>query len=192
MTNQKLLQEFQELGVLLTGHFKLTSGLHSEQYMQCAKLFEFPRKAADVVEALISKLPSGIDTIIAPAIGGVTVGYELARLLGCRFIFAERQDGNMAFRRGFTLQPNEKVLAVEDVVTTGGSVQEVVDLARECGATVLGVAAIVDRSQGKADFGVPFYPLVSVEITVYEPAECPLCREGIALQTPGSRKTNLR
>lgn len=192
MTNQELLAEFQRLGVLQTGHFKLTSGLHSEQYMQCAKLFEYPREAEKVVEALVSKLPNGIDTVIAPAIGGVTVGYELARLLGCRFIFAERQDGKMTFRRGFALRPSERALAVEDVVTTGGSVQEVVDLARESGAEVLGVATIVDRSQGKADFGVPFYPLVSAEIKIYEPDECPLCNQGIALQAPGSRKTSLR
>ena len=155
-----------------------------------AKLFEYPRKAAEVVKTLIPKLPEGIDTVIAPAIGGVTVGYELARLLGCRFIFAERQDGNMTFRRGFKLRPGEKVLAVEDVVTTGGSVREVVDLAKECGADVLGIATIVDRSQGTAVFGVPFYSLVSVEITAYKPEKCPLCREGVALQTPGSRKTS--
>lgn len=188
MKNHKLLQEFHELGVLQTGHFKLTSGLHSEQYMQCAKLFEYPQTASEIVKTLIPKLPGEIDTVIAPAIGGVTVGYELARLLGCRFIFAERQDGNMTFRRGFMLQPGEKVLAVEDVVTTGGSVQEVVDLARDCGAEVLGVAAIVDRSQGKANFGVAFSALVHMEITVYDPKSCPLCAKGLPLQSPGSRK----
>lgn len=188
MTNQELLAQFQSLGVLQTGHFKLTSGLHSEQYMQCAKLFEYPGKAGEVVGALLPQLPETIETVVAPAIGGITVGYELARLLGCRFVFAERQDGNMTFRRGFTLRPGEKVLAVEDVVTTGGSVQEVVDLAKESGAEVLGVATIVDRSQGKATFGVPFYPLVSMGITVYHPDACPLCREGVALQAPGSRK----
>ncbi len=187
MTNQELFTYFQELGVLQEGHFKLTSGLHSKQYMQCARLFEYPDKAAEVVEALIPKLPSGIETIIAPAIGGITVGYELARLLGSRFIFAERQDAKMTFRRGFSLEPGEKVLAVEDVVTTGGSVQEVMDLAKEYGAEVVGVATIVDRSQGKVDFSVPFYPLVSMEITVYEPEACPLCAQGFAIQNPGSR-----
>lgn len=188
MTNQELLTAFEELGVLQTGHFRLTSGLHSEQYMQCAKLFEYPRKAQAIVATLLSRLPEGIETVIAPAIGGVTVGYELARQLGCRFIFAERQEGEMVFRRGFSLKPGEKVLAVEDVVTTGGSVQEVVNLAKECGAEILGVATIVDRSQGKADFGVPFYSLVSMQITVYQPEECPLCSQGTPLSMPGSRK----
>ena len=188
MTNQRLLAEFKKLGVLQTGHFELTSGLHSEQYMQCAKLFEYPGEAAKVVEALLPQLPDDIDTVIAPAIGGITVGYELARLLGCRFIFAERQDGTMTFRRGFALKTGEKVLAVEDVVTTGGSVREVVHLARESGAEVLGVAAVVDRSQGQADFEAPFYSLVSMDITVYQPEDCPLCKQGVALQSPGSRK----
>jgi orotate phosphoribosyltransferase len=188
VTRNELLAEFERLSILQTGHFKLTSGLHSEQYMQCAKLFEYPSKAAELVQALLPQLPEAIDTIIAPAIGGITVGYELARLLGCRFIFAERQDGDMTFRRGFSLRPDEKILAVEDVVTTGGSVREVVDLARACGADVLGVATMVDRSQGSADFGVPFYPLVSVGITVYQPEDCPLCKQGIPLQSPGSRK----
>ncbi|NMB19748.1 MAG: orotate phosphoribosyltransferase [Firmicutes bacterium] len=192
MTNQELLAVFARLGVLQTGHFELTSGLHSEQYMQCARLFEYPREASDVVEALQAQLPEGIETVIAPAIGGITVGYELARLLGCRFIFAERQENKMAFRRGFTLTVGERVLAVEDVVTTGGSVREVVELARVSGAEVLGVATIVDRSQGQADFGVPFYPLMSTEIRVFDPEQCPLCEAGVALQSPGSRKTDLR
>lgn len=190
MTKKEILQIFEELGVLQTGHFQLTSGLHSEQYMQCARLFEYPQMAGKIVETLISLLPKEIETVIAPAIGGITVGYELARILGCRFIFAERQGGQMVFRRGFTLKSGEKVLAVEDVVTTGGSVKEVVDLAKEYGAEILGVAAIVDRSQGKANFGVPFYPLESLQITVYQPEDCPLCMAGVPLQSPGSRKTN--
>lgn len=189
---EQLLATFQNLGVLQTGHFRLTSGLHSEQYMQCAKLFEHPARAAEIVANLIPKLPQDIETIIAPAIGGITVGYELARLLGCRFLFAERQDGVMTFRRGFRLQPGERVLAVEDVVTTGGSVREVVELARDCGAEIAGVAALVDRSQGRADFDVPFYSLLSMEIKVYAPESCPLCAQETPLQSPGSRKTNLR
>lgn len=187
MTNQELLARFQELGVLQTGHFKLTSGLHSDKYMQCARLFEHPRSAAQIVGELVAKLPGGIDTVIAPAIGGITVGYELAQQLGCRFIFAERQNGKMAFRRGFTLRSGEKVLAVEDVVTTGGSVQEVVDLAQQSNAEVVGVATIVDRSQGRANFSVPYYPLVGMEVIVFEPEDCPLCKEGLPIQSPGSR-----
>lgn len=187
MTNQELLAKFEELGVLLTGHFKLTSGLHSKQYMQCAKLFEYPKQAQEILEHLISKLPQGIDTVVAPAIGGITVGYEVAGQLGCRFIFAERQDGKMTFRRGFQLKSGEKILAIEDVITTGGSVKEVIDLARESGAEVLGVATVVDRSQGKAEFDVPLTSLVTMEIEVFAPEKCPLCAEGREIQSPGSR-----
>lgn len=188
MTKQEVLEIFAELGVLQTGHFQLTSGLHSEQYMQCAKLFEYPQRAGEIVESLLPQLPTGIETVVAPAIGGITVGYELAKLLGCRFIFAERQGGQMTFRRGFSLKPGERVLAVEDVVTTGGSIKEVMELARECGADILGVATIVDRSQGQVDFGVPFRSLLSVGIKAHEPTTCPLCAQGIPLHAPGSRK----
>lgn len=189
MTNQELIAKFEELGALQQGHFKLTSGLHSEQYMQCAKLFEYPLKATEIVANLATKLPQGIETIIAPAIGGITVGYELAKQLDVRFIFAERQDGKMTLRRGFSLKPGEKVLAAEDVVTTGGSVQEVVNLAEEYGAKILGVASLVDRSEGKADFKVPFYSLVNMEIKVFNPKECPLCSRNVPLNSPGSRNS---
>lgn len=187
MTERELVETFQKLGVLQTGHFQLTSGLHSERYMQCAKLFEVPHKAADILKILIPNLPKKIETVVAPAIGGITVGYELARLLGCRFIFAERENGKMTWRRGFGLKPGERILAVEDVVTTGGSVLEVVDLARENDAEVLGVAAVVDRSQGKAKFDVPFISLLAMEIVVYQPENCPLCAAGVPLSVPGSR-----
>lgn len=187
MSERKLLHTFKEKGVLQTGHFQLTSGLHSGQYIQCAKLFEFPQQAAQVLKELLPQLPQGTETIVAPAIGGITVGYELARLLGCRFIFAERQDGRMAFRRGFSLTPGEKVLAVEDVITTGGSVQEVIDLARESQAQVLGVAAVVDRSAGRTEFDVSLVSLLQLEIEVHQSAECPFCAEGIPLTQPGSR-----
>lgn len=189
MTNQEMLAKLEELDVLQQGHFKLTSGLHSEQYMQCAKLFEYPLAAAEIVANLVIKLPEGIETIISPAIGGITVGYELARQLGVRFIFAERQEGKMTLRRGFSLKAGEKVLAVEDVVTTGGSVQEVVNLAREYGAELLGVAALVDRSQGQADFGLPFYPLAKMQIKIYDPKDCPLCAKELPLNSPGSRNS---
>lgn len=188
MTNQEILAVFQELEVLQKGHFQLTSGLHSAEYMQCAKLFEYPKEASQVLQELLPRLPQDIETIIAPAIGGITVGYEMARLLGCRFVFAERQGGKMTLRRGFTLSPGEKVLAVEDVITTGGSVREVIDLAKEAGAQVLGVASVVDRSQGKADFGVPFVSLITMEIKVYEPDHCPLCAKQVPLNHPGSRQ----
>lgn len=187
MNENKLLDIFKDLGVLQTGHFQLTSGLHSGQYIQCAKLFEYPERASEVLSLLLPQLPQGTETIVAPAVGGITVGYELARLLGRRFVFAERQQGKMAFRRGFALAPGEKVLAVEDVITTGGSVQEVIDLARQAGAQVLGVAAVVDRSAGQAQFDVSLTSLLQVEIEVYQPEQCPLCAEGIPLSQPGSR-----
>src|SRR5690606_5337237 len=120
-TEQELLEKFKELGVLKTGHFRLTSGLHSAQYMQCAAVFEYPKAAEEIVKLLIPKLPQDIDTVMAPAIGGINLGYEVARILGCRFVFAEREQGKMVLRRGFALTPGERVLVVEDVVTTGGS-----------------------------------------------------------------------
>lgn len=189
MTNQELLDLFQEMGVLQTGHFKLTSGRHSAQYMQCAALFEHPLLAAQVIQELLPRLPESIDTVIAPAIGGINAGYELARALGCRFIFAERQDGVMTLRRGFNLSPTEDVLVVEDVVTTGGSVREVLEIVHDAGCKIQGVAAIVDRSGGNVDFGVPFASLMSVDIETYDPTECPLCLNKVPITKPGSRSS---
>lgn len=190
MTEQELLAKFKELGVLKTGHFQLTSGLHSAQYMQCAAVFEYPKIAAEIVELLIPKLPQDIDTVMAPAIGGINLGYEVARNLGCRFIFAEREQGRMTMRRGFTLTPGERVLVVEDVVTTGGSVKEVLEIARSCGCSVQGVGCIVDRSQDELDFQAPFVSLVRVAIETYQPDQCPLCLAGQPLTKPGSRDIN--
>lgn len=187
MNESKLLHTLIEMGVLQIGHFQLTSGLHSERYIQCAKLFEYPRRAAEVLKEFLPQLPQGTETIATPAIGGITVGYELARLLGSRFVFAERKDGKMAFRRGFSLTPGERVLVVEDVITTGGSAQEVIDLAREWGAQVLGVAAVVDRSGGRSQVDIPVTSLLRLEIEVYQPADCPLCAKMIPLAQPGSR-----
>lgn len=187
MTEQELLEKFKELGVLKTGHFQLTSGLHSAQYMQCAAVFEYPKTAAEIVKLLIPKLPQDIDTVMAPAIGGINFGYEMARMLECRFVFAEREQGKMALRRGFTLAPGEKVLVVEDVVTTGGSVAEVLEIAKSHGCIIRGVACIVDRSRGRVDFQAPFVPLVRIEIEAYKPDQCPLCRAGQPLAKPGSR-----
>lgn len=188
MTREELLSLFEELGALQTGHFQLTSGLHSGQYVQCAAVFEYPKIAGKIVEQLVGQLPTDIDTIIAPAIGGINLGYEAARSLGCRFIFTEREDGVMTLRRGFVLKPGEKVLVVEDVVTTGGSVKEVLEIARQHNCNIQGVASLVDRSQGKADFGVPFTPLISLTIETYRPEECPLCAAAQPITKPGSRK----
>lgn len=187
MSEAKILKVFKELGVLQNGHFQLTSGLHSQEYVQCAKLFEYPRQAGEVLESFLPWLPQGTETIIAPAIGGITVGYELARLWDRRFLFAERREGRMTFRRGFELKPGEKVLVAEDVITTGGSVQEVIDLAKASQAEILGVAVLVDRSCRQVDFGVSLSSLLKLDMKVYRPEECPLCARNLPLNQPGSR-----
>ncbi len=187
MTELNVLELFSRLSVLKEGHFRLTSGRHSAKYMQCAALFEHPREAERVVAELLPKLPDAVDAVAAPAIGGILMGYETARALGVRSVFAEREEGRMTLRRGFSVQPGEKILLVEDVVTTGGSVREVMELLSEAGAKIVAVASIVDRSGGTAAFGVPFIPLVSVAIETYTPEECPLCRAGQPIVKPGSR-----
>ncbi len=187
MTREELLALFEELGALQTGHFQLTSGLHSGQYVQCAAVFEHPKIAGRIVKQLLNRIPKDVDTVIAPAIGGITLGYETARSLGCRFIFAERENGVMTLRRGFSLKPQEKVLIVEDVVTTGGSVKEVLEIAWSYHCKILGVASLVDRSHGKADFGVPFTSLLTLTIETYKPQDCPLCATGEPITKPGSR-----
>lgn len=189
MTEEQLLEIFTQTGVLKEGHFLLSSGLHSGQYMQCAQLMQYPEQAATVCSALAQKFSHlEIDVVIGPALGGVLVAYETARALGKRNLFAERENGVMTLRRGFEIKPGEKVLVVEDVVTTGGSVKEVMKVVQEAGGVVVGVAALVDRSRGQADFGgVPFAALLQRDIPAYQPEECPLCKEGVPLVKPGSR-----
>jgi orotate phosphoribosyltransferase len=188
MTDQKILDIFTETGALLTGHFKLTSGLHSNQYFQCALVLQHPKYAEALCsiakEHFESKSPAAV---VSPAVGGIVVGQETARLLNCRSIFAERQDGKMALRRGFSINPGETVVVTEDVITTGGSVKEVIGLVEKSGGLVVGVFAIVDRSGGKADFGVPFIPAMQMEVVAYRPGACPLCARGLPLEKPGSR-----
>lgn len=179
MDNQEMWKIFEESGAALQGHFLLTSGRHSDRYMQCAKLFVYPDKAEKICAALAEKLKAfGIELVAAPAIGGIIMGYEMARQLKVPNIFLERQDGVMTLRRGFTVEPGTKVAVVEDVVTTGGSVREVVEVLKNLGAEVVAVASVVDRSAGKVDFGLPYVSLLSMDITSYEPENCPLCREG--------------
>ncbi len=179
MDNQEMWKIFEESGAALQGHFLLTSGRHSDRYMQCAKLFVYPDKAEKICAALAEKLKGfGIELVAAPAIGGIIMGYEMARQLKVPNVFLERQDGVMTLRRGFTVEPGTKVAVVEDVVTTGGSVREVVEVLKNLGAEVVAVASVVDRSAGKVDFGLPYVSLLSMDITSYEPENCPLCREG--------------
>ncbi len=189
MTQNKTESMLLHLGALQNGHFRLTSGLHSAQYMQCARLFEHPAESAELCADLAEQFKGQkIDIVIGPALGGVIMAYETARALGVNNIFAEREDGKMTLRRGFHVTTGDRVLVVEDVVTTGGSVKEVISLVKSLGAEVVGVGAIVDRSMGKADFGVPFHPLMTMNIQAWEEGSCPLCKEGRPIVKPGSRQ----
>ena len=189
LTQEQALDCYRKTGAILKGHFKLTSGRHSDTYMQSAKLFIDTKQSEIVCKALAEKLSGEkIDLVVSPAIGGILMGYEVARQLGVPNIFAERENGEMTLRRGFAIEKGTKVVVVEDVVTTGGSVKEVVKLVQSMGAEVVAVASLVDRSNGNVDFGVKYVNLISMEVTSYEPDECPLCKEGkIELVKPGSR-----
>lgn len=190
LTEEKILEIFSATEVLLEGHFLLTSGRHSARYLQCARVFQYPEQAAKLSAGLAAHFRGQrIDVCLGPALGGVILAYETARHLGCRAMFTEReQDGKMALRRGFRLKPGERVLVLEDVVTTGGSVREVLALAGALGGELSGVGAVVDRSGGTVDFGVPFVPLLRLEVETFSAADCPLCRTGSIPVKPGSRK----
>lgn len=189
MTDKEILTLFKKENAFLSGHFLLSSGLHSPNYMQCALVFQKPLVAQKLCVALARRLKGHkIDAVIGPALGGMLVSYEMARALKVRSLFAERVDGAFALRRGFWLKKNERVLVVEDVITTGKSIYEVMDLVESYGAKIEAVASIVDRSDGAAVFTQDFYPLVKVNIRTYRPEDCPLCREKkIPLVKPGSR-----
>ncbi len=189
LTQQQALDCYKKTGAILKGHFKLTSGRHSDTYMQSAKLFIDTKQSEIVCKALAEKLAGEkIDLVVSPAIGGILMGYEVARQLGVPNIFAERENGEMTLRRGFSIEKGTKVVVVEDVVTTGGSVKEVVKLVQGLGAEVVAVASLVDRSNGNVNFGVKYVNLISMEVVSYDADECPLCKEGkIELTKPGSR-----
>jgi orotate phosphoribosyltransferase len=188
MTEAEVLTIFRQSGALLDGHFRLSSGLHSPGYLQCALVLQHPREAEVLGAALGDLVRSlGVQTVLSPALGGIVIGQEVGRALGVRAICAERQDGTLTLRRGFALDPGEKVLVVEDVVTTGGSTRETMDVARAAGAVVVGACAIVDRSGGKQGLDVPFRALLPMDVTTYQPDACPLCQQGIAVTKPGSR-----
>lgn len=176
-----------EDGALLDGHFILRSGMHSPNYLQCAKVLQHPDHADALVRRLAAKMKgTAVDAVVGPAIGGIIVAYELARALKCRGIFAERVDDAFTLRRGFEIAPGEKVVVAEDVITTGGAAQEVVALVRSCGGVPVAVAALVNRS-GRDPFDTPFYFLYEFEAPTYDAAGCPLCKKGIPLEKPGSR-----
>ncbi|MEG0546879.1 MAG: orotate phosphoribosyltransferase [Oscillospiraceae bacterium] len=191
ITNERVTSVLKEAGVLQEGHFLLTSGRHSNRYLQCAKIFRNTKYSEELCAALAEKyINDNIQTVIGPAMGAVQMAYEVSRTLKCENFFTERdENGKMTLRRGFSLSEGQKVLVVEDVVTTGGSVKEVIELVKSLGGEVVGVGSIVDRTGGKIDFGVPFKAVYSAEVTSWEPDECPLCKAGeIELVKPGSRK----
>ena len=189
LTKEQVLAILKEREAVLEGHFLLTSGRHSDRYVQCAKLFQYADTSEIICKELAEKFAGEkIDVVVGPALGGVIMAYEMGRQLGVRNIFAERENGNMTLRRGFKVEKGERVLVCEDVVTTGGSVKEVIALLSDMGAEIVGVGSVVDRSNGKVDFGVPFHAVLSMEVTSYEADNCPLCREGkIPAIKPGSR-----
>ena len=180
---------FKECGAWQEGHFELSSGQHSREYFQCAVVLQYPTLCARLCQALAERfMGDDITVVAAPALGGILVGYEVARALGgIRSIFAERQDGKLMLRRTFQVGPKDKVLVLEDVVTTGGSVEELIGLIRDAGAAVVGVGTLVDRSGGWVAFDVKYHALVSVQVKAFPPSDCPLCKEGVSITKPGSR-----
>jgi len=193
MSREALLDIFRRSGALLEGHFRLTSGLHSPGYLQCAVVLQHPAHAEALGRQLADKTRALRPTVVlSPALGGIVIGQEVARALGVRAIFAERQDEAMMLRRGFTLGETDRVLVIEDVVTTGGSTRETMQVAKASGAQVVGAASIVDRSgsstgQAALQLGVPFQSLLTIELATYEPDKCPLCAQGLPVVKPGSR-----
>jgi len=183
-----LLDLFRKSGALLEGHFRLTSGLHSSGYLQCALVLQHPQHAEALGRAIAERVRELRPTVVlSPALGGVVIGQEVGRALGVRAMFAERQDGKLSLRRGFTLEANDRVLVVEDVMTTGGSTRETIEVAKAAGGQVVGAASIVNRSGGALAFDVPYLSLLEIALPTYEPGACPLCAEGRPVVKPGSR-----
>ncbi len=179
---------FADHGALLRGHFLLSSGLHSDRYLQCALILAHPASAQELGRALAEKLALQPDLVVSPAMGGLMIGHEVARALGVRHYFTERVDGVMALRRGFALKPGERAVVIEDVVTTGKSTKEVFAVLRAAGAAVIGAGSIVDRSEGGAGLGVPYSALWAVSVPAWTAGACPLCAAGTPAVKPGSRK----
>lgn len=190
LTQEEVLRLFEEKDALLTGHFRLSSGLHSEKYLQCALVLQHPDAAGRIGAAMAGLFADEKpDCVVGPAIGGIVVAQEVGRALGVRAMFSEREGDRMTLRRGFSIEKGERVLVVEDVITTGGSVQEAVDALVGLGANVVGVGVIIDRSGGRASFSVPFKSLAKLEVDAFTEDECPLCRRGEPVYKPGSRKS---
>jgi orotate phosphoribosyltransferase len=188
MTQDEVLDIYRSTGALLTGHFLLSSGLHSDRYLQSALVLQQPDTAAKLCAELARPFrDQRIEVVIAPALGGVFVSHETARALGVRALFAERVNGELTLRRGFTIRPGERVLVVEDVITTGTSTKETIEVVRKAGGVVVAAASLVDRSGGTANIGVPYRSLVTLNVPTYGPADCPMCKAGSTPVKPGSR-----
>ncbi|WP_415238901.1 orotate phosphoribosyltransferase [Seleniivibrio woodruffii] len=188
MNADQVLELYKKHNALLEGHFLLSSGLHSDKFLQSELIMQHPDKVDAVIAELVVKLKDvEFDTIVSPAIGGIRFGYELARQMKKRTLFTERVEGQMTLRRGFSLAKGEKVLLAEDVITTGKSTKECINACIAAGADVIGVTCLIDRSGGKAEFDQPFIPLVQLDVKTYDPSVCPMCKEGTPAYKPGSR-----
>jgi orotate phosphoribosyltransferase len=182
-----VMDRFRDTGAYLKGHFRLTSGLHSEEYLQCALVLQHPAIAEQLGRELAAKFEKP-DMVVSPAVGGLIIGHEVARALGARFIFTERDaEGKMTLRRGFSVRPGETAVVIEDVITTGGSTREVIEVLKTAGVYVAGAGSIIDRSGGAVELGVPRVALATLQVVAFPPEQCPLCRLGIAVEKPGSR-----
>jgi orotate phosphoribosyltransferase len=192
VTEEEVLAEFRSCGALLEGHFRLSSGRHSGHYLQCARVLMNPARAARLAEAVVAGIPdevrAAVDVVVSPAMGGIIIGHEVARALGTDALFLERPDGVFHLRRGFALAPGARVLMVEDVVTTGLSSREAIAAVAREGGEVIAECAIVDRSCGSVDLGVPFYPLVALDFPTYDETEIPAALAALEVTKPGSRK----
>lgn len=189
LTDSDIIDALERSNAIRRGHFVLTSGRHSDTYVQCARVLEDPALTTQLAGEAVRRLPEDlvVDCVAAPAVGGIIIGFAVAQALGVRFIFSERDAGKMVFRRAFEIAPGTRVLVVEDVVTTGGSVAEVIELVRSAGGVVAGVVSLIDRGGEKA-FDAPFWPLLQLEVESWEPASCSLCSAGVEVYSPGSRR----
>ena len=192
MNEQDVLKTFRDTKALLSGHFELRSGLHSDQFFQCALVLQYPRIAEQLCAEAVNRMKSGpgsalkAEAVISPALGGIPVGHEVGRALGVRAIFAEKQDGKLVLRRAFEVKPGEHFVVAEDVMTRGGRIQETVDIVTARGGIVAAIIVLVDRSGGKAKFPCPVFSLLKMEPATWEPAQCPLCKQGSKAVHPGS------
>ena len=185
MTREEILELFRETGVLLDGHFRLTSGQHSPQFLQCAQILRFPEHARRLTGIMAHPFRNaGVTKVVGPALGGIILSYEVARVLDAEAIYCEKSEGHMALRRGFDAEPGDRVLVVEDAVSTGGSVNSVMEIFSQLQAEIVGVSVLVDRTGGTTDFGVPLHSVLTMSIPAYSPPSCPLCRDGVPLTYP--------